>query len=122
MIPFEVYKILHLFGIALLLLGLGIVLGAFALTPKVSAKVKIVGFSAHGLGLLLILTGGFGMAARMGLASGLPLWIYGKLGVWAFMAVAISLVKRKAQSSFVLVGLLASLVAVATWLAIYKPV
>jgi hypothetical protein len=38
------------------------------------------------------------------------------------MAVAISLVKRKAQSSFVLVGLLASLVAVATWLAIYKPV
>jgi hypothetical protein len=122
MIPFEVYKILHLFGIALLLLGLGVVLGAFALTPKVSGKIKIVGFASHGLGLLLILTGGFGMAARMGLVNGLPLWIYGKLAVWAFMAVAISLVKRKAQSSFVLVGLIASFVAVATWLAIFKPV
>lgn len=121
MIPFEIYKILHLFGIALLLLGLGAVLGAFALTPKVATKIKILGFSAHGVGLLLTLTGGFGMAARMGLINGLPMWIYAKLAIWAFMAVAISVVKRKAQWSFFLVGLFASLVALATYFAIFKP-
>ncbi len=121
MIPFEIYKIMHLFGLALLLLGLGTALSAFALTPKVSAKIKILSFSSHGIGLLLMLTGGFGMAARLGLMNGLPLWIYAKLGIWAFMAIAISLVKRKAQWSFFLVGLIACMVALATYFAIYKP-
>ena len=121
MIPFEIYKILHLFGIALLLLGLGGILSAFALTPKVSSKIKILGFSAHGLGLLLALTGGFGMAARLGLINGLPLWIYAKLGIWAFLAISVSIAKRKAQWSFTLVGLFAGLVALATYFAIYKP-
>lgn len=121
MIPFELYKIMHLFGIALLLLGLGGILCAFALTPKVNTKIKIASFSAHGLGLLLALTGGFGMAARMGLVNGLPLWIYLKLGIWAFMAIAVSIAKRKAQWTFSLMGVFSGLVALATYFAIYKP-
>jgi hypothetical protein len=121
MISFEIYKILHLFGIALLLLGLGAILGAFAMTPKVSGKVRMLGFVAHGLGLLIALTGGFGMAARMGLVSGLPLWIYLKLGVWAVLAIGVSIAKRKANWSFALVGFFAGLVALATYFAIFKP-
>jgi len=122
MIPFEIYKILHLFGIALLMLGLGAVVSAYAMTPKVSSKIRILGFSAHGVGLLLSLVGGFGMAARMGLVQGLPGWIYAKLGIWAVLALSISLAKRKASWSFALVGLFSGLVALAAYFAIYKPI
>ena len=122
MISFEVYKIMHLFGLALLMLGLGGILSAYALTPKVSTKIRILGMSSHGIGLLLMLTGGFGMAARMGLVQGLPFWIYAKLAIWAFLAIAVSLAKRKAQWSFALVGVFACAVALASYFAIYKPV
>lgn len=122
MISYETYKILHFFGIALLLLGLGSILGSYAVTANVKGKAKMAGFIAHGLGLLLALTGGFGMAARLGLVNGLPGWIYGKLAIWVILGIGISLSKRKAQWGTFLFLIYAGLVGVASWLAITKPI
>jgi hypothetical protein len=121
MIAFEIYKIIHLVGITLTLLGLGVILGGFAVSSTVPSKLKIIGFAGHGFGLILALVGGFGMAARMGLTSGLPSWIYGKLAVWVLLGLGISLTKRKPQWTLPLVGLFAVLVGIATALAVYKP-
>ncbi|MEZ0392804.1 MAG: hypothetical protein ACAH59_11360 [Pseudobdellovibrionaceae bacterium] len=121
MISYQVYKIMHLFGIALLLLGLGLILGAFATNPAVAKKIRLLGFLSHGLGLLLALTGGFGMAARLGIVSGLPGWIYGKLAIWLLLGAGISLTKRKPQWAPALLASFAVLVGAATFLAIFKP-
>lgn len=121
MISYQVYKIVHLSGIALILLGLGAVLGAFANSQSISGRFKVIGFATHGAGLLLALVGGFGMAARLGMVSGLPGWIYGKLAVWFLLGLGISLAKRKSQWSLPLMIGFTALVGIATGLAVYKP-
>jgi hypothetical protein len=119
--PYEIYKIMHLIGLTLLLLGLGGILAAFASTQSVPKKVKGLCFGAHGLGLLLMLVGGFGMAARLGLVSGLPGWIYAKLAIWLILAGMISAAKRKADKAPALILVFTLLVGAAAWFAIYKP-
>lgn len=121
MISYEVYKIIHLSGIALILLGLGVILGAFATAPAVAARLRLTGFLSHGLGMALALVGGFGMAARLGLTSGLPGWIYGKIIIWILLGFGISLTKRKPNWVRGLVIGFAVLVGTATALAIFKP-
>lgn len=121
MMTFETYKIIHMIGLALLMIGLAGVLFAFATSKIVPAKVKMLGFAFHGVGLLLIIVSGFGMAARLGIMSGLPGWIYGKLGIWVLMALGVSLAKRKASNAGFIAVLFAGLVGVAAWLALTKP-
>lgn len=121
MISYQIYKIMHLAGISLILLGLAAVLGAYANSSKINSRFRMVAFISHGLGLLLALTGGFGMAARLGLVHGLPGWIYAKLMIWVLLGLAISLAKRKAQWTFALILTFTILVGTATGIAIYKP-
>lgn len=121
MISYQIYKIMHLSGIALILLGLGVILGAFASSPSAAPRLRMTGFVAHGLGLIAVLTGGFGMAARLGIVQGLPGWIYAKLAIWVLLGAAISLTKRKTSWGPGLVVLFTFLVGTATALAIYKP-
>lgn len=121
MISYEVYKVVHLSGIALILLGLGVVLGGFGSSKTVPGKLRLTGFLTHGIGLILALTGGFGMAARLGLVHGLPGWIYAKLAIWVLFGLGISVAKRKANMSLSIVLLFTLLVAAAASLAIWKP-
>lgn len=118
---FETYKIIHMLGLAFLMLGLGGVLFAFATSAIVPAKVKLLGFAIHGVGLLLIIISGFGMAARLGFMQGLPGWLYGKLAIWVLLALGVSLAKRKANNAGLIVVLFAALVGIAAWLALTKP-
>jgi hypothetical protein len=121
MISYEIYKIFHMLGFAFLFLGLGGVVLAYACTANVRPKVRFAGFLCHGLGLLLILVSGFGMAARLGLVQGLPGWIYGKLTIWIVLGISISLAKRKAQWMLGLLLFWAFLAGTAATLAIFKP-
>jgi hypothetical protein len=119
--PYEFYKVMHLVGLTLTLIGLGGILAAFATSQSVPKKIKGLCFGAHGLGLILMLVGGFGMAARLGLVAGLPGWIYAKLAVWLILGGMISAVKRKADKAAPLMLVITLLVGTAVWLAIYKP-
>lgn len=121
MIDFQIYKIMHILGLTIMLMGLAGVLFAFALNSVVPPKVRMMTFAFHGTGLLLMLVGGFGMLARLGLVNGLPLWIYAKLAIWLIFSGATVLAKRKLLPPGLFIVLAAALVGIATYLALYKP-
>ena len=91
MIPYEIYKILHLTGLFLLITGLASTL-VLSWAGSINQKnLKKFSFITHGIGLLFILVSGFGLLARLGLAqANMPTWIYGKLTIWGLFALAIS--------------------------------
>lgn len=121
----EFYEILHIIGIALTMAGLGgIAVNAAEGGTKKGARSRRAMSVAHGLGMFLILLGGFGMLARIGFTGGLgafPGWLWGKIGVWFLLGAASALpyrVPRFAVPALILVPLLAG---VAAYLALYKP-
>jgi uncharacterized membrane protein YqgA involved in biofilm formation len=79
--------------------------------------------SLHGLGVLLILVGGFGMLARLGFRHGamFPGWLLVKLAVWVVIAAIVFLPYRRpalARPVYLALPLLGGLAA---YMAIYKP-
>jgi hypothetical protein len=87
------YKILHLLGIFATLVALAVTATHAALggTRADNPMRKLLG-AVHGIALLLVLTGGFGMLARLGVMHGaLPTWVFLKLALWVAFAAAITL-------------------------------
>jgi hypothetical protein len=123
MISYEVYKILHLGGMFLLFT----VLGGIALhvlnggTRESNAGRKLVG-ALHGIALFIILLGGFGMLARLGLTSGFPGWVWVKLAVWVVIPIVGTLPYRKPATAKAVLFALPLIGAFTAWVAIVKPV
>ena len=129
MISYDVYRLIHLFGIFLLLMALGggIVRTILVAVPKGAAPGDTAGASrgrglvaaSHGIALLLILLGGFGMLARLDI--GMQNWVFAKLGVWLVLGALLVLIRRApalARPLWLAVPLLALL---AGWIAAAKP-
>lgn len=122
MIAYEVYKVLHLGGMFLLFT----VLGGIALhvlnggTRESNAGRKLVG-ALHGVALFIILLGGFGMLARLGIVTGWPGWVWVKLGVWVVLPVLGTLPYRKPATAKAVLLALPLVGAFTAWVAIYKP-
>jgi len=120
---YPVYKLMHFLGIFMLIAALAATCmhvlrgGSRADNPY----RRVLGVT-HGVAALLILTGGFGMLARMGVMhGGLPNWIYAKLAIWVTLAAAMVvpyLGRRYARALLIAVPVLA-VAAGAT--ALYKP-
>ena len=118
---YEFYKILHILGIMLLFFGFGgLLISAYA-RVELKKQARIMGFVAHGVGLMVILVSGFGMAARLGMMSGLPGWVKAKIGIWALLGIMISVVKRKGYIGWPVAILLWGLGTTAAIFAITKP-
>ena len=118
---YEFYKIAHLLGIFLLTSGLmGVFFTVWAGSP-LQGKVKSASFALHGTGLLIMLVSGFGLLARMGLVGAMPTWVYLKLGLWAFFAVAVSVLKRKGHLGMPLYLLLLAGYFCAAYIGVIKP-
>ena len=118
---YEFYKVLHLVGFFLLLSGL---MGAFFTVwggNSFQGKVKSASFALHGTGILLVLISGFGLLAKLGYMQNMPTWIYFKIALWMFFALAISILKRKGQLGMPLYVLLLAAYAFAAFLGVYKP-
>lgn len=117
------YKLLHFLGIFTMLTALAATAmhAARGGTRADNPYRRTLGF-AHGVAALLILTGGFGMLARMGAMHGaLPAWVLVKLGIWVTLGGAMALPYRgraMAKGLLVAVPLLA---AAAGATALYKP-
>lgn len=114
--PYETYKILHILGLILLMLGLGASLGA----GREVARARRVGAIFHGVGLLVIIVAGFGMMARAGI-HGWPLWLILKICIWVLIATLPLLVKKGKLPSAIAWLLAAALATTAAWLALTKP-
>lgn len=118
------YEILHIVGIALMFVAIGGVSihAANGGTKQDSSTRKLVSIG-HGIGALLVLVGGFGMLARIGMQHGanFPPWLWGKIVIWVVLSAIVLLPYRKpilARPFFIFLPLLAG---VAVWLAVYKP-
>lgn len=123
MISYQVYKLMHFAGIMMVFLGLGgVLISHMASSAGAKGKAKFLAMTSHGLGLLLILVGGFGMLARLGIISGLPGWAYAKLGIWLFLGAATVLARKKANMGWGLWLIFIIGGVAAAHLALFKPI
>jgi hypothetical protein len=93
------YKIIHLTGVIMVMLAYGGLIVRSALQAD-SPQVKRLGAITSGIGLLLILFGGFGLLAK--LQYGFPLWIIAKIVIWFVLGGMIALINRKPGMSQIL--------------------
>jgi hypothetical protein len=122
-ISYSVYRLVHLVGIFLLF----VILGGMAWgTSKarghgaISARAAMV---LHGVGLFIVLLGGFGLLARIGVMHGMdwPGWVWAKLGIWLLLGGAVMVPIRKPAWGGALLLMLPVVGGIAAWLAIFKP-
>ena len=114
---------MHLLGIVTLFTAMGgSVLHALnGGTRQTNAGRGLVA-ALHGIALLLILVGGFGMMARMGImSSGWPGWLHAKLTIWVLLPILGFIGARKPEYSRVTLMLMPIVGGLAAWIAIYKP-
>lgn len=114
--PYEFYKILHFTGLILTFTSLSGYI--FYLVQNKAAEKKKLFSILHGIGLLILLVSGFGLAARLGLVRQLPIWVYLKIGIWLAVGASLTIIKRQVMGPvalyimIVLLGVLATLTAV----------
>jgi hypothetical protein len=122
MFSYQLYNVVHIIGIILLMSALG---GAaiLAATGSQGSPLRRLLAILHGTGAFLILLGGFGMLARLGIiqGSGFPRWIWVKLVSWALLAIALMLLYRRPALAKPLLIALPLLGGLAAYMAIYKP-
>ena len=124
MITYEAYKLIHIFGILLLIFSLGgLCLRGTDDRARVSGRGRKLLSMAHGAGLVIILVAGFGLLARLGISHGVvwPWWVWGKVGIWVFLGVTPLVIRKRATLTRSLWLGVPILGALAAYLAIYKP-
>jgi hypothetical protein len=125
MFSYQLYNLLHIVGLALVMVALGGIASTAALasrpTSGVGGRRRTAAF--HALGIFLILLGGFGMLARLGVmhGAGFPGWIWAKLGIWAVLAAAVFVPYRYPRAARPLLAVVPALAGLAAYMAIYKP-
>ena len=125
MLPHSFYNVLHILGIVLVMSALGgIAMHALNGGTKQTNVARRLVVSLHGLGMLLILVGGFGMLARLGFQHGatFPGWLLVKLAVWLTLAAIVIVPYRRpalAKPVYLALPVLGGLAAI---MAIYKPI
>jgi|TARA_B110000438_G_scaffold232239_1_gene227870 hypothetical protein len=109
-----VYQILHVFGALLVFLAYGLLI-ARAMLGSESVELRKVGAKLSGIGLLLLLVGGFGLLSKLYETTFYP-WVIIKLVVWIALGGLIALINRKPQLGQVWYGvtLLLGLIAVSS--------
>ncbi len=120
------YKVFHLLGIFFLFTALG---GSVAAQMAARAggggadKIRKLAGMTHGIALLLILIAGFGALASLGaMQTGMPGWVWLKLGVWVILGASPFILRKAPQLAGLFWWLLPFFGAAAAYLALYKPV
>lgn len=117
---YQIYKIIHLVGIAFTVGGIGALAGHALMGGKKGHGIRKLAIIGHGVGLLLVLLGGFGMLARLSISWPFPGWVLAKLGIWVVLGGIATAAGRKAGAKGVFI-LAPLLVGAAAWIALYKP-
>lgn len=115
---YSFFMILHFIGVFMVLMSLGglIVLGVV----EDSRWRKLAGMT-NGIGLVVILIGGFGLLGQLQLGWPWPGWILGKMLIWLLFAVLMVLARRASRLGIALWWGALLLAAVAAALANLKP-
>lgn len=123
MVSYPVYKLIHFLGMFTLVTVLAVasmhVLRGGTRADNPYRRVLAI---LHGVASFLILLGGFGMLARLGIVqAGLPTWVILKLGIWLLLSAAIAFVYRSRSVARWLLISMPVLVVIAAAIALYKP-
>jgi hypothetical protein len=119
MLSYGTYRLIHLAGIGLFVVALaGVAFAAANGGTKDDTRRWKLAVILHGVGLILALIGGFGMAARAGmLAAGLPGWIHAKITLWLVAGALIVIPKRLPKFALGLWIGLPGIIVLGSWLA-----
>ena len=118
---YEFYKVLHLLGVFLVLMSLTGVLAVRMTTETLPPLAKRLFFAGHGIGLVIALVGGFGLAARLNYMAQLPTWVWFKLLIWLLLGAGLTVAKRKSGMTATLYFAFLALGVTAAFLAVNKP-
>jgi hypothetical protein len=123
MISYSVYRLVHLVGIFILFAILGGLSYGSVRSGAGGALSRRTGMILHGVGMFVVLLGGFGLLARLGIVHGLswPAWVWAKVMIWVLLGAAVVVPRRKPEWAGGLLLALPVLGGVAAWLAIFKP-
>lgn len=114
----QLYGIIHITGIFMVFLAYGGLIVRSAIGSE-NKDIRRMGAITSGIGLILILIGGFGLQARLN--YGWPLWILVKISVWFILGFLLVLINRKPQLSQILWWSTIILGLVALLMAVLKP-
>ena len=106
-------------GVILLFPGVG-GLCVLSIAGAESARARKIASMVHGIALVVTLVAGFGLLAKLGFGTDIPLWIWIKLVIWVVFAGVIVVLRKAPQLAPQLLFLLPLLGAIAGYLAIYK--
>jgi len=118
------YKLVHLFGLFMLFVALaGMASHASSGQEKSTNTSYRLLLTLHGGGALVVLTGGFGLMARVGVThgEGFPGWIWAKLVLWVLLGGLIAVPYRNRSLAKPLLVILPLLGLLGAFLANYKP-
>ena len=113
-----IYKYLHLSGVLLVFLSYGLLI-ARTMFAADNTPVRKLGGMLSGIGLFLILLGGFGLFSTV-YSNALTWWILAKLIIWLALGGMLVLI-NKARSSMALFWLVLVLGLVASALGVFGP-
>ena len=119
---YEFYKLVHVLGILMVFVSLGGLLLFVINNGNRESNVwrKQVAIT-HGVGIFLVLLGGFGMLAKLGINWPWPGWIIAKFVIWLVLGGALTLIYKKPELGKVLWALILVLGFGAAYLAGMKP-
>ncbi len=119
----DVYKLVHVAGILMVFLSLGgLALYGINGGTRESNDARRLTAVTYGIGLLLILLGGFGWLGATGaMGAGMPGWTWAKLGIWMAIGGLLALPTVKPELSRVVWFVAPVLGVLGAWLARTKP-
>lgn len=122
MLSYEVYKLIHLIGIIMIFVTLGgIMIHAFNGGTKADNHWRKAAGITHGVGLLFVLVGGFGLLARIGIQWPWPGWVFGKAVIWLLLGGISGVIYKLGVEGKGLWYVVILLGAIAASFAIFKP-
>lgn len=122
MLSYEIYKLLHLFGIIMLFMSVGgVMLYALNGGTKADNTWRKTAAITHGIGLVFILVAGFGLLARVGISWPWPGWVFVKLIIWLVLGGVTGLIYKLGPTGKGLWYVVILLGVIAAYMAIFKP-
>lgn len=115
---YQIYQFLHLTGILMVFLAYGGLIIRSA-TGSDNKSLRVLGAITSGIGLFLILLGGFGLLAVLN--YGWPIWILIKVAIWFILGGLIIVINRQPECSRFLWWVTLALGAIALAMVIWKP-
>ena len=127
---YYLYKVIHLTGVAMVLLSLGALLVVHAEGAGKRSPWRKLAAATNGIGLLLVFMAGFALIARLSLDWPWPwvymkmfiwVWVYMKMFIWVIFGFLTAAVARVPQHASLLWWGVLLLTAMAAYLAGFKP-